>query len=95
MIKPLEDRVILKKEKVAENVSNFGLILTTEDDSAKARVVAVGLGRILPNGERAEMDVAVGDLVLYNKYAIQEVEHDGENYMVIFTKDILAILGDE
>jgi chaperonin GroES len=87
--------VILQKEKTAENVSSFGLILTTEDDSSKAKVIAVGQGRLLPNGKRAEMDVAIGDTVLYNKYAIQEIEHDGEDYMIIFTKDILAILGEE
>jgi chaperonin GroES len=97
MLKPLEDRVILKQEKEEEKKSASGLVLSAmaEPESNIAIVVAVGEGRVLPSGERVDMDVAVGDKVAFNPYAVQKLEHDGEDYMIIFTKDILAIIENE
>ena len=97
MLKPLEDRVILKQEKEEEKRSDSGLILSAiaEPESNIGIVVAVGEGRVLPNGERVAMDVAVGDKIVFNPYAVQKIEHNGEDYMIIFTKDILAIIENE
>jgi chaperonin GroES len=67
-----------------------------EPESNEGFIVAVGEGRVLPSGVRAQMDVAVGDKVIFNPYATQKVEHDGKEYHILFTKDILAILeGDD
>lgn len=95
-IKPLEDRVILHETKEREKTTASGLVLSTVNEPANnvATVVAVGDGRVLPSGERVAMDVKVGDKVAYNPYAGQKLEHDGEEYTVIFTKDILAIIED-
>lgn len=96
MLKPLEDRVIILQEKEAEKVSASGLVLSAIETTANniGRVVAVGEGRMLPNGVRAEMDVKVGDKVAFNPYATQKIEHNGEEYDIIFTKDLIAIIED-
>jgi chaperonin GroES len=96
MLKPLEDRVILKQHKEDEKKSESGLILSAvqEKESNEGIIVAVGEGRVLPSGVRAEMDVKVGDKVVFNPYATQKVDHDGEEYHILYTKDILAILGE-
>ena len=94
MLKPLEDRVIIKQKKEKEKTTSSGLVLTTMNDpeSNQGEVVAVGEGRILNSGVRVEMDVKVGDKVVFNPYATQKMEHEGEEYHILFTKDILAIL---
>jgi chaperonin GroES len=94
MLKPLEDRVILKQHKETEKKSESGLILSAvqEKESNEGIIVAVGEGRVLPSGVRVDMDVKVGDKVVFNPYATQKVDHDGEEYHILYTKDILAIL---
>ena len=94
MITPLEDRIILKQEKVVEEQTSFGLILTnaSEENSNKAKVIAVGPGRVLPNGVQLEMDVKVGNTVVFSPLAVQYFDYETEEYMVIFSKDILAVI---
>jgi chaperonin GroES len=93
MIRPLEDRVVLKKEKQVEEKTISGLIIPgSKDDSNEAEVVSVGEGRILPNGNRVPMDVKVGDKVIFNIFAVQKVDYQNEEYLVVFTKDILAVI---
>jgi chaperonin GroES len=93
MFTPLEDRIILKAEKDEDQVSTSGLILTgTKENTNVAEVIAVGPGRVLPSGIRLEPDVAVGDRVAYTPMAVQKFEHNGEEYMTIFSRDVLAIV---
>jgi len=93
MIRPLEDRVVLKKEKQVEEKTLSGLIIPgSKDDSNEAEVIAVGEGRVLPNGNRVPMDVKVGDKVIFNIFAVQKVDYKNEEYLVVFTKDILAVI---
>lgn len=95
MFKALEDRIILKVDKQQENKTSSGLFLISNDsEDNTAVVVEVGPGRVLPNGIRLEPDVKVGDRVAYTKFATQELEHNGEDYLVIFSKDILAVIGE-
>jgi chaperonin GroES len=97
MIKPLEDRIILKpKNTKEEKKTSFGLVLVGEnnEEENQAIVVAVGEGRRLNNGTQLPVEVKVGDLVLYNPMAVREVEYDNEKYFVIFSADILAIIED-
>lgn len=94
-IKPLGDRVVIKA-LAAEETTKSGIVLP---DSAKEKpqegeVVAVGGGRVLENGERAQMEVKVGDKVVYSKYSGTEIKLDGEEYLILNAeRDILAILG--
>jgi chaperonin GroES len=93
-MKPLEDRVILEKPKKDETVTATGLVLQNNEDAVnnQATVVAVGEGYLTPKGVRLEMPVKVGDKVAFNPMAVQAMTYEGKDYMVIFTKDILAII---
>jgi len=93
MLKPLGNRVLLEVQKVEETTAS-GLVLP---DSAKekpqtAKVVAVGEGRVLDNGQRAAVDVSVGDEVVFEKYSGSEVKYDGTEYLVVKDTDIIAIV---
>lgn len=96
MLKPMEDKVIVKPiiEDVATTASGF-LISKVEEKPQEAIVVAVGPGITLPSGVVLELDVAVGDKVIFAKYSGTEVTHEGENYLVLPYRDILAVLGSE
>lgn len=90
-LKPLEDRIVVKPLDAEEKTAG-GILLP---DSAKEKpqrgvVVAAGEGRLLDNGSRAEMNVAVDDEVIYGKYSGSDVEVDGEQYKLLRESDVLA-----
>lgn len=91
-IKPLGDRVVIKKLQ-AEETTKSGIVLTgaAKERPQEAEVVAVGLGAIV-DGKRVEMEVKLGDKVLYSKYAGSEVKVNGEEYTILKQEDILAIV---
>jgi chaperonin GroES len=91
--KPLNDHVLIKPLNGNE-VSKAGIILPDTVDKEKpekGEVVAVGLGKLLENGQRAPMSVKVGDKVIFKKYSPDELPGD-EDLMVIKEEDILAII---
>ena len=92
-IKPLEDRVVIQTVE-AEQTTSFGLVLpdTAKEKPKEGKVVAVGPGRIDDNGKRVPVDVAEGDLVIYSKYGGTEVKYDGEEYLILSARDILAVV---
>lgn len=92
-IKPLEDRIVVQQVE-AEQTTASGLVIP---DSAKEKpqegeVVAVGPGRIDDNGNRVPLDITVGDRVLYSKYGGTEVKYDGEEFLVLSARDVLAVV---
>lgn len=92
-IKPLEDRIVVKTLE-AETTTASGLVIP---DSAKEKpqegeVLAVGPGRIDDKGNRVPLDVAVGDKVIYSKYGGTEVKYDGQEYLLLNARDILAVV---
>jgi chaperonin GroES len=93
MLKPIEDRVVVKPivEDISTTASGF-LINKTDEKPQEAIVIAVGPGITLPNGAHVDLDVKVGDKVIFAKYSGTEVAHDGENYLVLPYRDILAVL---
>ena len=93
MLKPIEDRVVVKPivEDVSATASGF-LISKVDEKPQEAIVVAVGPGIILPSGVQVTLDLKVGDKVVFAKYSGTEVSHDGENYLVLPYRDILAVL---
>lgn len=94
MIKPIEDKVVVKVAKEEEKTSTGGLILTSNDEKPnQATVVAVGAGMKLPNGDTIIPDVAVGDTVVFAKYSGTEITVDGEDYLVLAYRDVLAVIG--
>lgn len=91
-IKPLGDRVVIKKLE-AETTTKSGIVLSgaAKEKPQEAEVVAVGPGAI-HEGKRIEMEVKVGDKVLYSKYAGTEVKVSGDEYTILKQDDILAIV---
>jgi chaperonin GroES len=92
-IKPLGDRVVIRPAN-KEEVSAAGVILpdTAKEKPQKGTIVAVGPGKILDNGQRQIPEVAEGQTVLYAKYAGTEVKVEGEEYLILSEKDVLAIV---
>ena len=93
MLRPLGDRIIIELVEVEEKTA-FGIVLP---DSAKekpqtGKVVAVGTGRVLDNGTRVDVDVKVGDEILFSKFAGTEVKYDGVEYLILRESDILAVI---
>ena len=91
-LRPLADRVIIKSSEVEETTKS-GLILTgsAREKPQMAEVIAVGPGGIV-DGKEVVMNVAVGDKVIYSKYAGNEVKVDGEEYIIVRQNDILAVV---
>ena len=92
-IKPLADRIVIKVIEDTEQTSG-GIFIpdSAKEKPQKGEVVAVGLGKMNDKGEREEMDVKVGDVVLYAKYAGTDVKMDGVEYKILSIKDALAIV---
>ena len=92
-LRPLGDRVVVKP-KPKDEMTSSGIVLpdTASDKPQEGSVVSVGPGRVLDNGKRVEMEVEVGDKVLFAKYAGSEVKLDSEDYLVIRESDLLAIM---
>ena len=90
---PLGDRVVLKQVQ-AEETTKSGIVLpgTAQEKPQQAEVIAVGPGTLDKDGNPVKMEVAVGDQVIYSKYAGTEVKLDGEEYVVVKQSDILAIV---
>lgn len=91
-IRPLGDRVVIKKLE-AETTTKSGIVLSggAKEKPQEAEVLAVGPGAIA-DGKRVEMEVRVGDKVLYSKYAGTDVKVDGQEYIILKQDDILAIV---
>ena len=91
-LKPLGDRVIVKVLEKEEKTST-GIVLPdkAKEKPQEGEVKAVGLGRVLDDGKRLEMDVKVGDRVVYSKYAGTEIKIDGEEYLILRQDDILGV----
>lgn len=92
MLKPLDDRVIVKTIEQEEK-TQAGIVLpdTAKEKPQEGEVKAVGPGRMLENGTRVPPAVKVGDRVLFAKYSGTEVKVDGEEYLIMRESDILAI----
>ena len=89
---PLGDRVIVKASP-AEEKTKSGIVLpdTAKERPQEGTVVAVGTGRILDNGQKVPLEVKVGDKVIYSKYGGTEVKIEGEEYIILAERDILAV----
>ena len=89
---PLGDRVVLKQLE-AEETAKSGIVLPgqAQEKPQQAEVIAVGPGGVV-EGKEVKMEVAVGNKVIYSKYAGTEVKLDGEEYIIVKQSDILAIV---
>lgn len=92
-VKPLSDRVVVKPLDEAEQMRG-GLYIpdTAKEKPSQGEVIAVGPGKVSDEGARIEMDVSVGDKVLYGKYSGTDVTLGGEEFLILRESDILAIV---
>ena len=90
---PLGDRVVVRP-KQKEEMTKSGLVLpdTAREKPQEGEVVAVGPGRVLDNGQRLDMELKVGQSVLYAKYAGTEFKIEGDELLIVKQSDILAIV---
>ena len=90
-IQPLADRLVVKPVE-REEVTRSGIVLpdTAKEKPQEGKVVAVGPGRMTEDGKRIEMDVKVGDTVIYAKYGGTEIKIDDEELIILRESDILA-----
>ena len=93
MLKPLGDRVILEVQKEEEQtVGGIVLASNAKEKPQTGKVLAVGTGRVLDNGEKVVPSVKEGDTVVFDKYAETEVSYEGEKYLVVRENDIVAVV---
>ncbi|MBN2101006.1 co-chaperone GroES [Candidatus Dojkabacteria bacterium] len=93
-VKPLGGKVLVKPLE-AEEVTESGLIIPDTADKEKpqqGKVVALGTGRITEDGKKIPFNVKIGDTVVFKKYSPDEIEVDGEDYLIMDEADILAVM---
>jgi chaperonin GroES len=93
-IKPLEDRIVVRTLE-AEQTTASGLVIpdTAKEKPQEGEVLAVGPGRFNDEGDqRIPLDVSVGDKVIYSKYGGTEVSVEGEDYLILSARDVLAVI---
>lgn len=93
MIKPLHDRVLVKRIETKEEVRG-GIVIpdTAKEKPQEGEVVAVGDGKVLDNGTKVAMSVKKGDRILFGKYSGTEVKLDGTEYLIMREDEVLGIL---
>lgn len=94
-LRPLGDRLVVKPIEQEETTAS-GLVLpeTAKEKPQQGSVLSIGPGRRDDDGKRIEMDVAVGDTILYAKYAGTEIKIEGEKLLILKESDVLAIMED-
>jgi len=90
-LRPLDDRVVVEP-KEAEEMTAGGIVLpdTAKEKPQRGSVLAIGPGKLLDNGQRSQLSVAVGDEVIYGKYSGSDIEVDGRDVKILRESDILA-----
>jgi len=92
-LRPLDDRVVIKQSEAQEKTSG-GIILpdTAKEKPQIGKVIATGPGKLLDDGKRGEMSIKKNDNVIYAKYIGNEVELDGEKFIILRESDVLGIV---
>ncbi len=93
-IKPLEDRILVRPEEGEETTAS-GIVIpdTAKEKPQEGTVLAVGPGKRSDTGELIPVDVSEGDRVIYSKYGGTEIKVEGEDLLILSSRDVLAVLG--
>ena len=93
-IRPLGDRVLVQRMEAEEKTAG-GILLpeSAKEKPKEGKIVALGEGKLLDNGERSTFNVKNGDRVLFTSYAGTEVKYEGEEYLIMREDDILGVIG--
>ncbi len=94
-VKPLADRIVVKRIEEEEKTKG-GIIIpdAAKEKPQEGRVVAVGDGKVLENGQKSPLTVKVGDKILFGKYSGTEIKIDGDEHLILREDDVLAIIED-
>ena len=92
-IHPLADRVLVEPME-SQETKKGGIIIpdTAKERPQEGKIIAVGLGRITDSGQKINLEVAVGDKILYGKYSGSEVSVDDKEFLIMRESDILAVI---
>jgi len=92
-VRPLHDRVIVKRVKEEEKTKG-GIIIpdTAKEKPVEGKVIAVGDGKVTDDGKKIQLEVKAGDKILFGKYAGTEIQIDGEEHLIMREDDIIAIV---
>ncbi len=92
-VRPLGDKILLKRTE-AESVTKSGIVLpeTAKEKPKRGKVLAVGDGKLLDNGQRAGFQVKKGDEVIFASYAGTEIKVDGEELLILSEEEVLAVV---
>ena len=94
MLKPIEDKIIVRRDKEEQTTSSgFVLAGVQEEKQGTGVVLAKGPGIMLNNGDFVEIPFEVGDRVAFSKYGGTDIEHDGEELIILAYRDVLAVIG--
>lgn len=91
MIQPLLDRVVLEKLEIEKKTASGIVLSDVKEKPSMAKVLAVGPGKY-ENGNLIPVGISVGETVVYKQYATTEIKVDGKEYLIVESKDILAIV---
>ena len=93
-IRPLQDRVIVKRLEEAVEKTKGGIIIpdTAKEKQQQGKVIAVGKGKVNDDGKVTPLDVKVGDKILFGKYSGSEIKIDGEEHLIMREEDILGVV---
>ncbi|NNC39580.1 MAG: co-chaperone GroES [Acidimicrobiia bacterium] len=94
-LQPLGDRVVVKAQEEDEARTPSGLVIpdTAKEKPQLGEVLAVGPGALNEDGDRMPMDVSVGDVVVYSKFGGTEIKVEGQEYLILSSRDLLATFG--
>ena len=94
-LKPLGGRVIVRPNEDDEQRTSSGLVIpdTAKEKPQTGTILAVGPGDLSDDGERIPLDVSEGDVVVYSKFAGTELKYEGDEYLILSSRDLLAIVG--
>ena len=94
-IRPLHDRILVKREEEGEEKIG-GIIIpdTAKEKPQQGKVIAAGAGKSKDDGKRIPLDVKAGDLILFGKYSGQEIKLDGEEFLIMREDEVLAVIED-
>ena len=92
-IKPIGNHVLVQRATPAE-ISKAGIVLpeSAKDKPQEGKIIAIGNGKIMEDGERSSFQVSVGDRVIFTSYAGTEVSHEGDDFLIMEESDILAVV---
>lgn len=92
-VRPLHDRILVQRiEETEQRVGGIIIPDTAKEKPQQGRVIAAGKGRVKDDGKVVPLEVKEGDIVLFGKYAGQEIKLDGEEYLIMREEEVLGII---